>query len=262
MTAGEALEEAHLKILAVVAIALGLAAGLPASALEQQVWKGRYPLPPAGRLAVENVQGDIRVEGWERAEVQLTAIKTAASSAGRLDDVRIAFEVGEGALTVRTVYLGESGEPVRVDYRLRVPRQVRLERLRTVDGNITVVNIEGSVDARTLSGNIEQVDVAGSVVARAINGSIAVSLRALPEAGASLRLDTVNGNLDLVLPPGPNVNLELSTVAGKVESNYVLLASGVPGDTARRARLGRGGVLVRLRTVRGNIRVVEREELL
>ncbi len=262
MTTGEALEEAHLKILTVITMALGLTAGLPASALEQQVWKGRYPLPPAGRLAVENVQGDIRVEGWDRAEVELTATKTAAGPASRLDDVRIAFQVGEGALTVRTIYLGESREPVRVDYRLRVPRQVRLERLRTVDGDINVRDIEGSVDARTLNGNIEQVNVAGSVAARAINGSIAVSMRALPDAGSSLRLDTVNGNLDLILPSRPNVNLELSTVAGRVESNYILLASSVPGDTKRRARLGRGGILVSLRTVRGNIRVAEREELL
>ena len=242
-------------------VALVLAAGLPASALEQRVWRARYPLPPAGRVAVENVQGDIRVEAWDHPEVEVTVIKTALGPASRLDDVRIAFEFGDRALAIRTVYAGESGEPVRVDYRLRVPRQVRLEGLRTVEGNIMVQNTEGPVDARTLYGNIVQADVAGRVVAHAINGNIAVSLRASPDTAAPLALDTVNGNLDLVLPPRADADLELSTVAGRIEGSYVFVASNVPGDSTRRARLGRGGPLVRLRTVRGNIRVAKREIL-
>lgn len=248
--------------MAVFLMILGIGVGLPTSAMEQRVSMARYPLPPGGRLALENVQGDIRVEGWDHAEVEVAATKTARSSAGRLDDVRIAAEFHEGVLTLRTVYLGESEEPVRVDYRLRVPRQVRLERLRTVQGDISIREVEGFLDARTLNGNIEQVNVAGRVVARALNGNIAVSLHALPQVDIPLSLETVNGSIDLILPPSPNVNLELSTLAGKIEGNYAFAASDVPGDGTRRARLGRGGVVVRLRTVRGNIRVTEREDVL
>jgi DUF4097 and DUF4098 domain-containing protein YvlB len=149
-----------------------------------------------------------------------------------------------------------------VDYRLWVPRQVRLERLQTIAGNIGVHGIEGSVDARTLSGNIEERNISGSVVAAAINGSVAVSFRALPEPAAPVRLDTVNGHIFLSLPPGANADLQLSTVAGRIDSKYVFAVSDVPGDTSWRTRLGRGGVQVRLRTVRGNIRVTESEELL
>jgi hypothetical protein len=36
----------------------------------------------------------------------------------------------------------------------------------------------------------------------------------------------------------------------------------VPGDRTRRTRLGLGGVTVALRTVRGTIRVAERDDLL
>jgi len=245
-----------------LSLALLLAAGLQASGLEQQTWTGRYPLPPAGRLAVENVQGNIRVEGWDRAEVEITVIKTALSPASRLDDVRVAVEFGYRALAVRTVYLGESGDPVRVDYRVRVPRQVRLDSLRTVVGDVAVRNVEGAVSARTLSGNIEAMDVSGSVGARAVNGSIVASIRTLAGAAGPVELETVSGNIDLVLPSRPNANLELSTVAGKIVGKYVFVASGVPGDHTRRARLGRGGVQVRLRTVRGTIRVAEQEEVL
>ncbi len=224
-----------------VAVLLGLLTGLPASALEQRILSGRYPLAPGGGVAVENVQGAIHVEGWDRAEVEITVTKTAAGTGGQPDGVRIMVESGERAVAFYTVYPEESDRPVRVDYRLRVPRQVRLSRLRTVVGDITVRDIEGSVNARSLNGSIEQVNVAGRVEARTINGNIAVSLSALPGARAQLLLEAVNGDLELVLPPKPNADLELDTLAGAIESNYVFRASALPGDTVRRARLGRGG---------------------
>ena len=250
-----------MKFATVLVLGLGLI-GVPAHALEQSLSSARYPLPSGGRLAVENVQGSIQVEGWDRAEVEITAVKTALGSGGNLDDVRVALEPGYRALSIRTLYAGDSKAPVRVDYRLRVPRQVRLEVLRTVEGDIAVRNIEGSMDARSLHGNILGVNLTGRVVARATNGNVAVSLRSLPAGTRPLRLDTLNGNVELMLPAKSNADVELSTVAGSVEGKYVFAASAVPGDDTRHARIGRGGVLIQMRTVRGNIRLGEREEVL
>jgi DUF4097 and DUF4098 domain-containing protein YvlB len=228
----------------------------------ERAWYGRYPLPAGGSVAVENVQGEVSVEGWDRAEVEITAAKIGSGQGNHLEDVRVVTELGVRSLKFRTVYPPHLEEPVRVNYRLRVPRQVRLSSLRTLEGNISVRNVEGSVDARTLSGNIEQMDVTGRVVARALTGSILVSLRALPVGTAPLLLDTVNGNIALLLPPRPNADLELSTVAGTIEGNYAFQISSIPGDTTRRTRLGLGGVTISLRTVRGSIRVAERDDLL
>jgi len=228
----------------------------------ERAWYGRYPLPPGGSVAVENVQGEVSVEGWDRAEVEVTAAKIGSGQGHHLDDVRVVTELGDRSLKFRTVYPPHLEEPVRVNYRLRVPRQVRLSSLRTLEGNIAVHNVEGSVDARTLSGNIAQMNVTGRVVARALTGSIFVSLRALPSGTAPLLLDTVNGNVVLLLPPRPNADLELSTVAGTIEGNYAFQISSIPGDSRRRTRVGLGGVTISLRTVRGSIRVAERDDLL
>jgi hypothetical protein len=213
-------------------------------------------------VAVENVQGEISVEGWDRAEVEITAAKIGSGQDDHLDGVRVVTEVGIRSLKFRTVYPAHLKKAVRVNYRLRVPRQVRLSSLRTLEGNIAVHDIEGSVDARTLSGNIEQMNVTGRVVARALTGSILVSVRALPVGTAPLLLDTVNGNVVLLLPPRANADLELSTVAGTIEGNYAFQISSIPGDSTRRTRVGLGGVTVSLRTVRGSIRVAEQDDLL
>jgi hypothetical protein len=251
-----------MRAVTLVGVAAGLLAAMPVSAQEQDVWSGRYPFPPGGGVAVENVQGDIDIEAWDRAEVEVVVVKTALGTGANPDDVRIEVESDGRALTLRTLYVAQADDPVRVDYQLWVPRQVQLERLRTVEGNIRARGIEGSVDASTLNGNIEQRNISGSVLARAINGSVAVSLRALPDGAAPVQLDTVNGHIYLSLPSGANADLQLSAVAGWIEGNCALTVSDVPGDTSWRARLGQGGVQVRLRTVRGNIRVTESEEVL
>jgi hypothetical protein len=239
-----------------------LAVSLAASEGSRIVWSARFALPPGGVLAVNNVQGAVSVEGWERPEVAVTVTKTALAPTDRLDDVRVSAESGAGYLRLRTLYPNNLEEPIRVDYQLYVPRRLRIERLRTLVGDINVRDLEGPVDARSLLGDITEQDVAGPVVAQALTGNIVVWLRALPDPSTPLLLDTVNGNLDLLLPPRADADLELRTVAGRIEGKYLFDVSATPGDGTRRARVGRGGVRVRLQTIRGNIRVGEREDLL
>jgi hypothetical protein len=226
----------------------------------ERVWAKRFPLPPGGRVSVENVHGSVLVEGWDHAEVEAIVAMRSQGPSDRLDDVEVAVEVRAGSLAFHTLYPADLDEPVRVDYRLRVPRQVRLEQLSTLEGNIVVRDVEGAVKARSLHGDIEEVNVAGSVVARALTGNILVSLRRLPDRQFPVKLETLNGNVDLLMPAQANADLELTTVAGKILGNYAFEVSSVPGDSTRRARLGEGGVRVELRTVRGNIRVGQRDE--
>ncbi len=228
----------------------------------ERIFVKRYPLRAAGSVTVENIQGDISVEAWDRAEAEVMVMMNALGPAASADDVRIDAVADGARLELRTLYPQRSEDPVRVTYRLRVPRQVRLERLRTVVGNIRVCDIEGSVDARTLNGNIEEINVTGGVTARTLNGNIAVSVRSLAGRSAAIHMETVNGHLVLGLPGEASAALSLATVAGRIESNIALKVSDTPGDTSWKATLGQGGTPVRMRTVRGNIHVAQNEEVL
>lgn len=242
-------------------VAMGLAA-LSASATGVESWTANYPLRAGSRVSVTNVQGSISVEAWDRAELELTVTKSTQGESGTLAGVEIDIQSLGDTFRVRTLYPGDAEEPVSVDYRLRVPRQVRLEELRTINGDIRVRNVEGSMVARTLNGHIEGTGVAGSVAARSVNGSVSVALRAVPEAGGRVQLETINGDLLLFLPSTADVELELSTVAGRIESGLLIEARSAAGDTAVRARLGRGGVPARLRTIRGSIYLGKYEDIL
>jgi len=233
-----------------------------ASALEHDEMVSHYPLVPGGTVSIENVHGGIEVEGWDRSEVEVVVTKSAHGAPAQLDGVRIIVEASERSLSLYTLYPENSSTPVEVDYRLRVPREVSLARLRTVYGGVKVRDVEGPASLRTLNGNIELINVTGRIKAGAVNGTIVASVRALPDSTAGLNLETLNGDLFLLLPARPNADLELSAVAGEVRGQYAWQANQTAGDNSKKTRLGKGGPLVRLRTIRGNIRVEEMEDVL
>lgn len=243
-----------------LALLVAVAALPPSARGAQRVWEKSFEMPPGSHISVVNVHGSVLVEGWDRAEVEATVAMRSDAPADQLDDVQVAVEARPSGLAFHTLYPAGLDTPIRVDYRLRVPRQVCLDELSTLQGDVVVHDVDGSLNARNLHGDIEALNFSGSLMAHALRGNILVSFRELPDRRLPIRLAAINGNVDLRLPPRANANLVVSTVAGSIASDYPFQASSTPGDSTRRAQLGTGGVLVELHTVRGNIRVGERDE--
>jgi hypothetical protein len=248
------------KLILLLTLALGLGGWLRPAYGTERVWEKRFELPPGGHVSVVNVQGSVMVEGWDRAEVEATVAMRSQTPTDQLDDVQVAVEARTGGVSFHTLYPAGLDTPIRVDYRLRVPRQIHLDELSTLQGDIVVHDVEGAMEAHNLHGDIEGINVSGSVVAHALTGNILISLRALPDRRLPLQLATINGNVELLMPAQANANLELSTVAGNIVGGYPFQVSSTPGDSTRHAQVGAGGVRVELRTVRGNIRVGQRNE--
>jgi hypothetical protein len=249
-----------IKTTLLLAFALGLSGWARPTYATERVWEKRFQLPPGGHVSVVNVQGSVLVEGWDRAEVEATVAMRSKVPTDQLNDVKVAVEARDGGVTFHTLYPAGIDTPIRVDYRLRVPRQIHLDELSTLQGDIVVHNVEGSMEAHNLHGNIQGIDVSGSVVAHALTGNILVSLRTMPDRRLPLQLATINGNVDLLMPAQANADLALSTVAGNITGGYPFQVSSIPGDSTRHAQVGAGGVQVELRTVRGNIRVGQRDD--
>jgi hypothetical protein len=234
-----------------------LALPATAGAAPQERSTLRFPLTLNGRVTIANVQGSIWVAGWDRAEAEVTVVKSAADSDANLDDATVAVNSQPDSLELRTLYAADTAEPVRVDYRLRVPRQALLASLHTVNGDIVVQDVEGPLEARTLNGAIEGRGVSDNVSARCLNGDVRIALRERPEADDRLQLETVNGNVLLLVPAETHADFEFSTVAGWIESSLPTTASETSAEGEWRARMGRGGARIRLRTIRGNIQLAE-----
>ncbi len=235
-----------------------LAVAPPAEAIEPEFdekFEQSHPLAAGGTFSLTNINGSVRVDGWEKEEVWIQALKTAKLNEKDLAKVRIEVHAQAGSVAVRTVYPQDQGVEVAVEYKIRVPHRVLLGRVETVNGSVTVRGVEGAGDLRTVNGNVEVLDSEGRFSARATNGNLRVELAHLP-AGSPMTLQTTNGAVVLVVAADADADLEVDTLNGDFQSEIPVTAKGSIGPRAFKGRLGNGGSGVRISTLNGAVRIV------
>ena len=126
-------------LLAAVAV-LGIA---PAGFGATQVYEQKYPLPAGGSFALMNVNGSVQVDGWEREEVEVRAVKTTTGDERDLARVDIEVDSARDHVAVRTRYPQGSGVEVAVEYHVHVPYRVLLGGVETVNGDVSVRGVDG-----------------------------------------------------------------------------------------------------------------------
>jgi hypothetical protein len=214
-----------------------------------------YPLQPGGTFELQNVNGTVQVQGWDRPEVEIRATKTAKKSRSDLDRVNIDVNAKPDAISVFTQYPQDEGVEVAVDYTIRLPHTALVKHIGTINGTLRISGVDTLPDLHTVNGNIEVYDGGGTVHARTTNGDVYLELarfRSTDEAHA----ETTNGSLQLAVPSDTQARLEALSLNGefRTELPMALESSLVPREV--RGKLGIGGGLIRLRTVNGGIRVV------
>ena len=221
-----------------------------------QEFKHTYPLLAGGSFLLENVNGSVQVEGWDRDEVEVRAVKSSESDSRDLELVKIEVESGPGQVSVRTKYPKGEGVEVAVDYHVHVPYRVLLGSVETVNGSVLVRGIEGAGELRSVNGNVEVLNSSGRFNAKTTNGNLRLELRQLLDGGP-MNIETVNGSVVLRLPSDARANLKVLDMNGDFYSELpVTSTTGSPAARAFRGRLGTGGGEISVRTVNGGIRLV------
>ncbi|MEO7143567.1 MAG: hypothetical protein ABI165_08700 [Bryobacteraceae bacterium] len=240
------------------------ARGAPLSVLRGFHWKGRLA---AGQLIeIKGVNGEIHAEGTSGADVEIIAHKVARH--GDPGSVGVQLVESAAGVTVCTVYPAHAGRDaclpgqhgrsaagnndVRIDFTVRVPAGVRFVG-RTVNGGITATAIRADTEAYTVNGPI-RLSTSGAAQARTVNGSI---VAALGNAfwSKTREFSTVNGAIELSLPPAISADIRATTVNGGISTDFPLTAhSGIIGRRVS-ATLGSGGRQLKLTTVNGSIRL-------
>ncbi len=240
--------------LALILAAAALVWALPARAADEAFDK-TYPLSPGGAFALQNVNGKVEISGWDRNEVQIHAVKTAAHDAADLAKVTIQVDADASHVAVKTIYPEEKGVEVSVAYTVHVPQHVLLKGITTVNGGIQVTGLETSGDLRSVNGNVEVCDSAGSLSAHTTNGDIHMELKRLGETPVAA--ETVNGSIVVALVSGANAALDVRTMNGDFHSDFPVSAFSASGAREFHGQLGSGGSAIRLRTVNGSVRIIE-----
>jgi Putative adhesin len=214
-----------------------------------------YPLQPGGSLELQNVNGTVDVQGWDRNEVEVHAVKTAKQKESDLERVSIEVDAKPDAVAIATRYPQNEGVEVAVDYTIHVPHSARVEHIGTVNGTLRIAGVESVEDLHTVNGSIEVFDGGGTVHAHTTNGNVHLELARLPEKTGAFA-ETTNGSLVLAVPSDMQADVEARCLNGNFSSELPMTMESSQRPREMHGKLGRGGPPIHLRTVNGGIRVV------
>ena len=235
-----------------------LLVAMSAFANTDQVFLKTYPLAKGGHFTLDNINGSVQVEGWDRDEVEVRAVKTATTDPEDLDAVQIEVDSQPSTVAVHTHYPMGPGAEVGVEYHIRVPNRVLLGKVGTVNGSVRVRGVEGGGELSSVNGDVEVTESSGRFNAKTTNGDLHLELRHL-QNGERMDLETVNGSVSLGLPSDARADIEGQNMNGDFYSEVpvtpVTLAGALPGSRAFHGRFGRGGGPISVRTVNGGIRL-------
>lgn len=251
----------------------------------------RFASPRAdNRLIVDNIWGDIVVNGYDGDQITVKAVKTI--SADDKDDIveierevllDITREDDLFELYVDGPFRDCSDKSrsrskrwhrdyeVRFDFDIQVPRGTHVELSTVNDGEIYVRNIDGDYDVHNINGGIEMKGIGGSGEAYALNHDVTVDFVKNPTKDS--RFGSLNGDVRLYFLPGLSADFYLKTFNGDFFSDFPvsylpLKAESYSGTTNGKyvykvnrktgVRAGEGGPDIELDMFNGNTFLLEK----
>jgi DUF4097 and DUF4098 domain-containing protein YvlB len=220
-----------------------------------------YALAPGGRVALENINGSVHVTGWDRDEVKVDAVKYARSKE-RLDEAKIVIDASKDYVSIRTDYPehnltfrdDDSDNPASVEYTLSVPRSIRLDQIKLINGSLDIQGIAGEVRASCINGHLKASGLGGPVKLSTINNRLEAQFDRL--GASSIELASVNGSVLLTMPSDSKAELEASTVHGGISNDFGLRVRNhrIVGHDLH-GELAGGGPRIKLSNVNGTIEI-------
>lgn len=239
--------------------------------IHAQDFQKSYQVGPDATLSVKNASGNITVTGDDGDAVVVHAYKEGRDR----DRVEIEDRSSGNAVDVRANYDNcRDNCNASVRFEVRVPRRTRLNvdkvstasgdikvssvqgtlRLNTASGNVQVRDAAGSVNASSASGDVEILNTSGAVSAQTASGDVMVEIARL-EGAENMKFSTASGDVTVRLPSNLEADVEMSTVSGRVETDFPIEVKEQrhgPGSNAR-GRLGNAGRSLRLSSASGNV---------
>lgn len=215
-------------------------------------------LPPGKTVSVDITVGSVRIDGWDKADVELN-IERHAPSAAEFQRLPITIDDAPERLVIRAVQTEGNTDPAyRADVVLRVPRAAVLDRVQVLEGKVTIQGFAGLLGADVRRGPIEGRDVSGTLRLETGIGSVILNGARL-SAGGLLRLRAFNGDVRLTLAERPaDARILALALNGGITSDIPLTMKDTWGPRWGEATLGKGEPVISLDVVTGAIEIRSR----
>jgi DUF4097 and DUF4098 domain-containing protein YvlB len=241
-------------------MSVSLTAGADVKVTEEMT----YEVNPGARISVENINGEIRVTGGGD-RVRVLAHKKADEQED-LEKLKVVVDATADYIRIETRHPKQesswfnwgAGDHGSISYELTVPADVTLDAIETVNGDVFIERVSGTVKAGTVNGGLEITNLASDVHLETVNGSIEAEFDQL---GGDQRVDaeTVNGKIVLRIPGNASARVTAETVNGSIDADDFGLEpeKGFVGRDLS-GRIGAGDARISLDTVNGSIRLNKR----
>lgn len=269
---------------------LGLALALALSAAEEKTTEHKT-FSGVHDLVIDNITGFIEVTASTGGSVEMDIEKTLSGwSEDRLALARKEISLTttqEGGLTQVLVdgpfrchcsdnsinFRGHQLYDFTYNFKVRVPRDVKLELRAVNNSHISVEGTAGDYKISNVNGPIEMKDIEGSGTIHTVNGGVKVVYARNPTGATSYK--SVNGSLDISFRTGLNADAKLKTMNGGLYTDFDVSSLPVAAMTtaenrdgkfvwsSRRmtgVRIGHGGPELTFETLNGNVMIRNREK--
>jgi hypothetical protein len=201
-----------------------------------------YQLKKGDKINLKNINGSIKINGWENDYVDLQATKKTTKTSGDLDDVEIIIEEKNG-LNIETKH-HKRNPKVSVSYVLNVPMNVVLDNITSSNGSITIEDAGEVKVVDTSNGAIKVLKCNGTLEAHSSNGSITIdgfdgSAMAYTSNGKII-IENITGLADARSSNGAIQIYNTGGIAGAKTSNGSIKAqiNYLTGDTTLKSSNG------------------------
>ncbi|MCZ6669822.1 MAG: DUF4097 family beta strand repeat-containing protein [Acidobacteria bacterium] len=239
-------------------------------AMPQQTIDEQRPAARDVEITIENIAGSVTVVGWDREELQITGTLGEGTKELDVDGDRNSWDIEVELHSNRRNIEGSNLE-------IRMPRGGRLT-IETVSADIDVSDFDGTVELESVSGKILVQGNPSEVELATVSGSIRlvsegavgsgefqsvsgkITLQADLEDHGRFEFETVSGNIDLRIPSKISARFDISSFSGRITNDFgevaVKTSPYLPSEELTFS-VGGGGARVTVKTVSGNVRLIE-----
>ena len=244
----------------------GFAASAPAPASEFQKTGGivapsqgssadfqrTYTIAPGSQIRIWTISGDVKIQGHDGQDVIVEGFTVGRDR----DRVEILDTSGPNRIDLGVRYARDCRCDASVDFQVRVPRAISysFDRVLSVSGDVSLINVTGSVKAESTSGDVIIKNVSGIVSASTTSGSVDVAIGRI-EGSGNMRFSSTSGSVRVVAPANLDAVVDMSTISGSLKTDFPINVQERrygPGRSAR-GQLGAGTCSIRITSVSGRV---------
>jgi hypothetical protein len=237
-------------------------------------------LPPGSALHIRNGLGEISVV--PAADSQVRVVGGKRWRRGRARDITFKVVRGEGndvyvcamwrasGRCGATGYRGKRTDTflsffslfhrttdARASFVVEVPPGVSVDA-KTTTGAVTIRGVHAGVNARSVVGSITALEVGGGGAVNLATTTGSIRLRVDSLTGTdTIQATTVNGAVTATLPSNVEGDFDLSTVTGRVSTDFPLFTSSARRSNTAAGRIGNATRLIKLHAMHGSVAVVK-----